>query len=358
MRLIILTSLVVLAACAPPKPPPATVTITAVADTVVASVVSIGNAVPLSDGRWAALALEEGRVELVDFAKHRADPFPGITKAEVPDPTVLLSVGDTIILGDWGLRRFTAWTVTGGRLAAWPVPDALRGAFPRARDAAGQWYFAVSPPAKPDGSTLLDSAAIVRSDAQLTRFDTLGRLAPPDLASVDAGSGPRFQRRALSGEDNWGVAPDGTLWIARVFQNQLEWHPPRGKVAQSAQLPDMVLPITPMDRQIFVRRFPEDQRDAAAQIPFEAIKPPFERVFQAPDGRMWLFKSDTALAATRTVQIVDQRDGLLMYLKIPTRGSALGLDANYIVMGEEFPGGIRILRFPVPPEAKARAGAP
>jgi hypothetical protein len=47
-----------------------------------------------------------------------------------------------------------------------------------------------------------------------------------------------------------------------------------------------------------------------------------------------------------------------MYLKVPTRGSVVGLDENYMVMGEEFPGGIRLLRFPVPPEAKARSGAP
>jgi len=46
---------------------------------------------------------------------------------------------------------------------------------PRARDAAGQWYFQISPDPKADGSGLIDSAAVVRADAQLTHFDTLAR---------------------------------------------------------------------------------------------------------------------------------------------------------------------------------------
>ena len=62
------------------------------------------------------------------------------------------------------------------------MPDVLRGAFPWTRDAAGQWYFALTAPPLPDGSEQKDSAVIVRADAQLTRFDTLARLAPPEIA--------------------------------------------------------------------------------------------------------------------------------------------------------------------------------
>ncbi len=159
----------------------------------------------------------------------------------------------------------------------------------------------------------------------------------------------------LSGRDAWGVYPDGTLWIVRVFQNQVEWHQAgTRKIERSEKLPDPVLQMKRMDKEIWVRRFPEDQRAAASQKPFSVIKPPFETVLAATDGRLWLFKSDTALAPVRKFQVVDRKAGLVLYVSVPSRGTPLGMDGQWIVMGEEFPGGIRLLRYPIPAEAKVR----
>lgn len=347
--------LVVLAlACSEPPPPPPVITIAPTPDTVIVSAVSISDAVPQTDGRWVVLATEEGEVRIVDFAARSVVPFPGISKVEVPHPSVLLGVGDTIVVGDWGLRRFTSWLAGSPRLEAWPVPDALRGAFPRAHDAAGQWYFEVSPPAGRDGSGLKDSAAVVRADPQLTRFDTLARLAPPDLAIVEGAGGSRFERRQLAGRDIWGVQENGALWIARVGRNRIEW--PRaegGRPFVGPPMQDPILVIEEMDRQIFIRRFPEDQRDAARRLPFTPLKPPFEAVFQAPDHRHWIFKSAPALDSIRTFQVADT-SGVRVVVKVPSRGAALGVSATHILMGEEFPGGIRLLRYPVPEQAKAK----
>ncbi|MGH7593592.1 MAG: hypothetical protein ACRELE_07050, partial [Gemmatimonadales bacterium] len=337
-----------IAACAAPRPPAPTVTLAATADTVIVPVVALAQAAPRSGGTWTVLALLEDQLYLADFASGSVQPFPGITKTEVPHPITLIGLGDTIVVGDWGLRRFTEWSPTGQRLAAWPAPDSLQGALPRARDAAGQWYFELWPDPQPDGSGLIDSGAVVRTDPQLTRFDTLARLAPPELVKMAGVNGQHYQRRSMGGEDAWGVLPDGTLWIARVFQNQIEWHHPGVKrVERSPKLPDMVLMVSDMDREIYVRRFPEDQRQTAREVPNAPVKPPFEHVFTAPDGRLWLAKSDTALARLRHFQVVD-KTGVLLNIAVPTYGFALGVDRDYILMGEEFPGGIRLLRFPVP----------
>ena len=341
-------------ACSEPPPPAPVITVAATADTVIVPAVSLSYAVPRSDGRWVVLAAEEAELRIADFAKGTVEPFPGVTKAEVPHPSVLLGIGDTVIVGDWGLRRFTAWLPGSARLEAWPVPDALRGAFPRARDAAGQWYFEVPPEAKRDGAGLKDSAAVVRADAQLTRFDTLARLSPPDLAIIEGANGQRFERRMLAGNDIWGVQRDGTLWIARVFQNRIEWpRPGKKRPFVGPPMQDPILTIQEMDRQIFIRRFPEDQRDIARRLPFTAIKPPFEAVFQTPDRRIWLFKSAVALDSVRTFQVADTA-GVRFVVKVPSRGSALGVDGNHILMGEEFPGGIRLLRYPVPEQVKGK----
>lgn len=346
------------AACSPPKPPPPTIVIAPTADTLVVPAVEVTAAAPRSDGEWALLALIDDQVYNANFGSRSVTPFPGITKADVPHPAALIAVGDSLVIGDWGLRRFTEWSPAGQRLNAWPAPDALHGALPRARDAAGQWYFQISPDPKADGSGLLDSAAVVRADPQLTRFDTLARLAPPELAQVAGVTGMHYQRKTMGGDDLWGVLPDGTLWLARVFQNFVEWRRPgEKKVVKSPLLPDMVYPISDMDREIYARRFPEDQRDAARALPNVATKPPFEHVFAAPDGRLWLAKSDTALAPSRHIQVVDQ-SGVLDNVVVPSRGFLLGVTSDWILMGEEFPGGIRLLRYPVPPGTRQQAAAP
>jgi hypothetical protein len=347
----LLVLLLAIAACAPPKRAPVVV-VAPTADTVVVPAVEVSAAFSRSDGKWVVLAPVEGQLFVADFGDKSVKPYPGITKADVPHPVTLMGVGDSAVVGDWGLSRFTEWSPSGERLSAWPAPNALHHASPRARDAAGQWYFQVSADSKSDGSGLLDSAAVVRADPQLTHFDTLARLSPPELVQVAGVNGMHYQRRTMGGDDAWGVRPDGTLWVARVFQNQIEWrHPGAKKVERSPQLPDMVLTNTEMDREIYVHRFPEDQRETARELPNAPVKPPFEHVFSAPDARMWLAKSDTALAPVRHFHVVD-KSGVLYEVAVPSRGFALGVTADYILMGEEFPGGIRLLRYPVPAEPK------
>ncbi len=352
MRYSPIALLLLAAACTPPKPPAPVITVAPTADTLIVPVVGLANAASRSDGRWAVIALLEDQLYLVDFGAKTVKPFPGITKTEVPHPLTLISVGDSIIVGDWGLRRFTEWSPTGQRLNAWPAPDALHGALARGRDAAGQWYFQISPDPKADGSGLIDSAAIVRGDPQLSRFDTIARLAPAEIVKVAGIEGSHYQRRTMGGDDAWGVQPDGTVWLARHYQNYIEWRRPGAKAVQkSPMLPDPVLTNSDMDREIYVHRFPEDQRQAARELPNSPVKPPFEHAFATPDGRMWLSKSDTALAPVRHFQVVDST-GVLVTVAVPSRGFALGVDGNWILMGEEFPGGIRLLRYPVPNEAK------
>ena len=340
------------AACAKPTVQVPEILVAQTGDTIIVPVVNLTDAVPRSDGRWVVLATDENQVLVVDFTTRKTIPFPGVTGEEVPGPTRLIGAGDTLIVSDWNLRRITAWVAGQKRLAAWPVPEALRGAFPSARDAAGQWYFELPPIGGPDGAGQKDSAAIVRANTELTKFDTLARLAPPEIAL----SGPtesQWMRRALGGQDAWGVYPDGELWLARVFQNQVLWRKPGADTAvRSPLLPDPVLFVEEMDRQIYLRRFPEENRAELSKRPFAGAKPPFERAFAAPDRRIWLFKSGVALDSVRSFQVVDST-GLLLVVRLPSRGVALGLDGKHILMGEEFPGGIRLLRYPVPQEALA-----
>ncbi len=348
-----LATAVALSACSKPAPPPPEVLLAPTADTVVVPVVGVSAAAPLSDGRWVVLAPEEGAVRVIDFTNRTATPFAGSPDAPSPGPTVLTAIGDTVIVGDWSTRRFTSWLPAGTPVDSHPAPDALVGAFPRARDAAGQWYFEIGPPPGPEGRGLGDSAAVVRSDAMLTRFDTLAFLAPVDLAEVATPGGTRMLRLALAGHDQWGVERDGTLWIARVDQNQIEWHPPGGaKTRKSVRLPDPILPVQEMDRQMHINRFPEEYRATARQLPFAALKPPFEAVMPMRPGMFLIEKNGLALDSTRAFQVVDG-DGVIRRVVAPSRGNALGFDGSHLLLAEQFPGGVRLLRYLVPEQVVA-----
>ncbi|MEO5826553.1 MAG: hypothetical protein ABIR59_11750 [Gemmatimonadales bacterium] len=344
---------VLLAACGKPAPPPPELMLAPTADTVVVPMVGVSAAAPLSDGRWVVLAPEEGAVRVIDFTSRTAMPFAGSRATPSLGPSVLAAIGDTVFVGDWSTRRFTSWLPTGTQIDSHPAPEALAGAFPQARDAAGQWYFEIGPSQGPEGRELGDSAAVVRSDAMLTRFDTLAFLAPIDLAEVSTPGGRRMVRRALSGRDRWGVERDGTLWITRVDQNVIEWRSPGDeKLRTSARLPDPILPVQEMDRQIHINRFPEEYRATARQLPFAALKPPFEAVLPIRQGMFLIEKNGLALDSTRAFQVVDT-DGVIRRVVVPSRGNALGFDGSHLLLAEQFPGGVRLLRYLVAPQAVA-----
>ena len=345
---------ITLAACSGSKPVPAPdLALAATQDTLVLPFVLVSAAAPQSDGRWILLAPEEGAVLIADFASdtfhfHAASPTP-----PAPGPAVLIGFGDTIAVGNWSTHQFTTWLPGGVALDTSSVPQALAGAFPRGRDAAGQWYFEFGPPPGRDGQGLRDSIAIVRTDVALARFDTVARLAPGDVAEVTTAEGTRLSHRALGGRDRWGVMRDGSIWIARVNQNFIEWFASSdGKREKTVRYPDPVLTVQEMDRQLYVNRFPEEYRESAKQVPFAAIKPPFESVIAVAPQRWLLEKNGMALDSTRAFQFVDP-EGVIRRLIVPSRGNALGFDGTHLLMAEQFPGGVRLLRYLVPPAAIA-----
>src|SRR5690606_20287287 len=67
------------------------------------------DAAPRSDGTWVVMALDEMQVHVLDFVNGQVSEHPGINRDEVPGMVSMMSSGDTIFIGDFGLRRVTAW---------------------------------------------------------------------------------------------------------------------------------------------------------------------------------------------------------------------------------------------------------
>lgn len=344
-----LAGIALLASCGGGKPPVTPVVqFTPPPDTVLTRYVNVPVAAWLGGTRWAVVASEFNEVAIVDFAT-RTVRTVGSRQVKIRSPFGVFASGDTAWVADWGLGRVTAWTSGGAPAGSLEAAAALRGALPSASDAAGNLYFLVKAPPGRDGRGNRDSAAVVRSWPDRVRFDTVARLSPLDLAEINDQTGHRFERRVFSGEDEWGVLRDGTVWIARVYRNQVVWLAPGAEPLKSAPLPDRIIEVASADREHFVLQFPEELRPTAERLPFAPLKPPFENAVATPGGQVWLEKSRPATDSVRSYQVTDRQGRLLHVAVLPSRqGHVIALSDSVALVAEQYKGGVRLMQVPLP----------
>jgi hypothetical protein len=320
-------------------------------DTVLTTYGEVTEGAWLGASRWAVLAVPDELVAIVDFGRQAARRVGAANPALVRNPSSIFFAEDTLYIADWGLRRLTLWEPAGRLARAIPAPAVARGTFPRARDSTGRFYLDLYPPAGRDGSGNRDSAAVLRTDPELTRVDTLARLAPADIAEVVGDAGRRFERRVFSGLDRWGVLPDGSLWVARVYENRVDWRAPDGTWLRGEPLPDRVLEVTRYDRELFLRRFPPELRRTAQELPFAAIKPPFEAGMTSGSGEVWLEKSRAPADSARKYHVVDRRGRLIREVRLPGRGRVIALGQGTALVAEPGPNGTRFVTATIPTDS-------
>ena len=341
-------AVLLLTACGPSKPVAPPLVLAPPTDTVQAPFSDAAGAVWLSNGRWAVVSEGSGMVGIVDFRAHRVTPLGGPKTAELKNPFAVFRSGDSLWVADWGLHRVTAWDLGGRLVAKVPASDVTRGALPRMRDAQGRFYVPMVPPPGPDGSGNRDSAAVVRVAPDGSRADTVARLTPIDIAEVQGDAGARFERRVFSGTDQWGALPDGSVWVARVYHNRVDWRSPDGKWRSGDPLPDRVLEVTPADRELFLRTFPPELRNSAEQLPFAAVKPPFQSGFSSTDGLVWLEKSRSPFDSTGSWHVVDSQGRLLREIRLRGYGRILAASPGAALAIERDSTGTRMLQLSLP----------
>ena len=337
-----------LTACGKAAPPAPVVELTPAGDTVATHYTEVTEAAWLGNSRWAVLAPPDEAVAIVDFGARQLTPFGS---KQLRHPSSLFFAADTLYVGDWGLRRLLLWTSAGRPVRSIPASGLVRGTLPHARDRAGLFYLDLYPKSGPDGSGNRDSAAVVRLDAAWTRADTIARLAPLDIAEVMGEAGRRFERRVFSGMDRWGVLEDGSLWVARVYQNRVDWRAPSGQWTRGQQLPDRVLEVTRYDRELFLRKFPPELRATAQDLPFAALKPPFESGLTQLPGQVWLEKSRAPADSSRRYHVVNREGRLIREVRLRGQGRIMALSPAAALVAEPTAAGIRLLSIRLPADS-------
>ena len=183
--------------------------------------------------------------------------------------------------------------------------------------------------------------------------DTLARLAPADMAEVVGDAGTRFEQRVFSGSDRWGILPDGSVWVARVYENRVDWRGADGKWQRGDPLPDRVLEVTRYDRELFLRKFPKELRNTAEQLPFAAVKPPFEWGFTGGGGEVWLEKSRAPIDSARQYHVVDRGGHLRREIHLPGPGRIVAVGNGAVLVNEPARDGVHLMLFTIPPDTAA-----
>ncbi|MDQ2670171.1 MAG: hypothetical protein M3Y31_06040 [Gemmatimonadota bacterium] len=341
--LLLFAAAAVSACDAPGRAEPDPVPFAAGTDTLMIPLRVVTSGAWLGGERWVITSPDDGVVRLVELgARDTIMPFGDA--AAFQHPHFVFADQDTAWIGDWGRRRVTVWSPDGTLLDSVPALTAASGALPRGVDAAGQLYAEVYPLPTAE----VDSGVVLRIAPDLQRADTAAQLAPYDLAEVREDRGVRMQRRAMSGSDAWGVLPDGTVWVARVDQNRVDWVSPQGEITRGRGLPDRVLEVTRADRELFLQQYPQELRAEAERLPFAIVKPPFERGFTSGTNQVWLEKSRAIGDSTRRYHVLDRAQGFLGERHLRGLGRILAVGDDAALLAEVVPdSGTRLIRVPV-----------
>ena len=106
------------------------------------------------------------------------------------------------------------------------------------------------------GGPLADSAAILRIDRATSTIDTVAMFKLQERTRSTAGGANnqtvQISQVPLSPEDAWGIAPDGSVALARSGDYHVEWISPDGSVTRGVAMPFDAVRIGTAEKEEYV----------------------------------------------------------------------------------------------------------
>lgn len=218
------------------------------------------------------------------------------------------------------------------------------------------------------GGSLPDSAAVLRIDRGTSAVDTIGSFKLEDRTQSTSGGANnrnvRIEAVPLSPQDAWGVAPDGTVVLARSGDYSVEWISPDGRSTRGSANPFRAVGIGTAEKEEWVREQGRSGggigismmvNNGAVQMNFSrggmggareidqydwpSDKPPFysERIVIDNDGQAWVHRHVDA-GELSTYDVFDRSGAHVgtYTLESGKRVISFGANSVYVVSFDEF----------------------
>lgn len=292
----------------------------------------------LSDGRVLVLDAPARVVQLADFSTQDVSPVGGHGKGpgQYSMPDWLIPIpggGDTTLIDDARDSRYAI--AVGGRLLVQSIPRDPGAPMIRAVDSAGYAYM------QPDLDAQ-DSVPLIRVSRRRTKSDTAAYLS----TGLSAARVPhRFVLEKLPPypkNDTWGVLPDGTVLIARIWDYHVESLSPTGKRREG--------------ERVDFQRIRNQWGDS--EPPFVSAPVSLDRV--SPSGLFWVERTTPEHERQERYDVFNAKGEMIREVMLPTGARLVGLGRRYVYAVTTDAGGVELLERlePLPDKIKASPAVP
>lgn len=324
----------------------------------------------LADGRLIVLDAKEKVVYLVDPRSGDAARIgrEGSGPGEYLMPINLLALpADTTLVFDPRNNRYLVIGADGKAAGSLPIVQ-LRpaagityGVSMRHADGRGNFYYAMPSGLAPsdDGTT-----PVLRYDRATQRSDTVARItqsrngptmsrqsAPGGTRSVSVGSTPLA---AFDAQDEWVVAPDGSVGVVRGEPYRVEWFGTSGapvvgptinftrvkigegekaqwrKDAQARGGP--MVAMTGPDGRVNTQTMPVRDPDAWPEFKPAFVSP---AVRLASDGNLWVARAAAAASKVNTYDVFDRTGKLVHQVTMPSTTRVVGFGRGVVYVARQ-----------------------
>jgi hypothetical protein len=327
----------------------------------------------LADGRVIVSDRLEIALRIVDMAEGSLEEIghegSGPGEYRMPDDLFPLP-GDSTLLVDFGNMRLTTITPDGELVESQAMmhPDGLL-LFPRGTDAEGRVYFDLSNVMRMGpGESLPDSFAVVAFDRGTGDIDTVATLPRPQIGRVrSSGGGFSFSGSGLQPyqtADDWGVAPNGRVAVARGDEYHVEWRSVGGPPVVGPAVAYEPVEVTQEDKEAWADRMSSGAVTAITvdgsgsrvgrgtrlprpdidELDWPEVKPPFPRnaLKVTPEGEAWV-RRHTKRGEPETYDVFDAAGRRVRQVVLPEGRALVGFGRGSLYASAEDDDGLQWL---------------
>ena len=325
----------------------------------------------LRDGRLIVADQRDQTLQRIDLKTGDATPVSrkgsGPNEYAMPVDAFALP-GDSTLVFDPNNQRYLVVGPDAKPAGTFALGDAtgLRAVGRRVKgvDVQGRLYYQGSSVPALNGNDglpreALDSVPIVRWDRKSGRHDTLGMIKGPEMQLGGSSRGERrvvmFRQQPLTASDDWAVAPDGRVAVARSGKYGLDWIA-NGKRTAGGAVAYSPIRVTKADKEEWEQlarsgrpmvravgggggRLPPPPVPDADEMEWPEVKPAFtgSAAMVTPEGEAWVRRTVPAGERRPHYDIFDAQGKLVAKAVLPahTRLVAFGKGVLYLVRTDE-----------------------